>query len=323
MPESTRFRTVRLGERGPEVRELCIGTLTMSPIQAGLSTDAGAGVIAAAIDAGVTFVDTAVRYGTHPHVREAPCRVENPDGIVVSSKSPAHTADEMRGDIELTCSELGRDSLDIYLMHLIRPGDDWQSRAGAFDELRRARDAGTVGCIGISSHTVGALDCAMGNGDIDVVHACVNMRGFGVTDGSVDDLLAALGQLRSEGKGVYAMKPLGGGHLRHGAAEALNFVRELAEVDAVAVGMKSAAEVAANAAIFRGEGVTDEMVAACGSVERKLLINRLCIGCGACVERCDQGALSLVDGKSQVDRDKCILCGYCVETCPVFAIRVV
>ena len=119
------------------------------------------------------------------------------------------------------------------------------------------------------------------------------------------------------------MKPLGGGHLRKTAPEALSFVRSLDEVDAVAVGMKSAAEVAVNAAIFRGEEVTAGMIEGLGGVDRRLMINRLCTGCGKCVERCDQGALSLVDGKSTVDRDKCIICGYCVETCPVFAIRVV
>ena len=317
------LKKVKLGDRSPEVTELCLGTLTMSPIQADMSPGEGADVICAAIARGVTYVDTAVRYNTHPHVREALSRLDDPDSIVVSTKSPARTRDEMRDEIDLTCRELGRDTIDIYLMHLIKPGSDWEERSGAFDELRRARDSGKVRCIGMSSHTVGALDAAMGNDGIDIVHACVNAKGFGITDGSLDDVRAALRQLKSEGKGVYAMKPLGGGHLRETAAESLNLVRSFPEVDVVALGMKSIAEVEMNVAIFSDEPVTDEMIGNAKGVERKLMINRLCVGCEKCIERCDQGALSLVDGKSVVDRDKCIICGYCVETCPVFAIRVI
>jgi predicted aldo/keto reductase-like oxidoreductase len=305
------------------VSELGVGTLTMSPIQADIGVERGAEVIAAALDSGVSFIDTAMSYRTYPHVREGLRRAGDPDGVVIASKSHGHTAEEMRSEITGAREALGRDRIDVYLMHLIRPGDDWASRAGAFDELRRARDAGIVGCIGISSHTVGALGCALGNPDIDVVHSCVNMLGYGVTDGTLDDLRAALGRLRREGKGVYAMKPLGGGHLRVKAEEAINFVRALPEVDALVVGMKSTAEVAMNVAIFRGERVDDYTARAAASVERRLLVNQLCTGCGRCVERCDQKALSIVDKRSTPDRSKCILCGYCVEECPVFAIRVV
>ena len=58
-----------------------------------------------------------------------------------------------------------------------------------------------------------------------------------------------------------------------------------------------------------------------------------CIGCGACIDTCDQGALSLDESKadpkkgkkvqSVVDLTKCILCGYCAEVCPEFTIRII
>jgi len=323
------MKTVKLGARGPEVTELALGTLTMSPIQADIGREAGAEVVRAALDAGITFIDTAVRYSTHPHVREGLSRAGAsaapgaPGGVVLATKSPSRTADDMKRELDTTFEELGRSSVDVYLMHLIRPGTDWAERDGAFRELCRARDAGRVGCVGISSHTVAGLDCAMGNDEIEIIHACVNQKGFGVTDGTLDDLLRALGKLKSEGKGVYAMKPLGGGHLGKVAAEALNFVRGLDEVDAVAVGMKSAREVEANVAIFSDRPVDEALAAELAGLERRLMINRLCTGCGECVKRCDQGALALVDGKSEVDREKCIICGYCVESCPVFSIRVI
>jgi len=49
--------------------------------------------------------------------------------------------------------------------------------------------------------------------------------------------------------------------------------------------------------------------------------DKLCIGCGACVNVCPFGALKLVDGVAVVDMDICTLCGACVETCPVNAIE--
>ena len=50
-----------------------------------------------------------------------------------------------------------------------------------------------------------------------------------------------------------------------------------------------------------------------------------CEGCGACVKRCQVGALSL-SSKNQparVDRDRCIGCGVCVPGCPTHAITLV
>ena len=48
-----------------------------------------------------------------------------------------------------------------------------------------------------------------------------------------------------------------------------------------------------------------------------------CTGCGACVDKCPKGAISLqVDGnsaKAHTDRSACVDCGACVEVCPADA----
>ena len=43
-----------------------------------------------------------------------------------------------------------------------------------------------------------------------------------------------------------------------------------------------------------------------------------CIGCGACVDRCPMFAISLVDGKCEMNR-QCVRCGQCALVCPVQA----
>ncbi len=49
----------------------------------------------------------------------------------------------------------------------------------------------------------------------------------------------------------------------------------------------------------------------------------LCEGCGTCVEKCQMGALKLVDNVSQVNLDFCLGCGNCVSSCPSGAIHLV
>jgi pyruvate formate lyase activating enzyme len=40
-----------------------------------------------------------------------------------------------------------------------------------------------------------------------------------------------------------------------------------------------------------------------------------CIGCGACLERCEQHAHIAVDGQRQFLRERCVACGRCADTC--------
>jgi len=46
-----------------------------------------------------------------------------------------------------------------------------------------------------------------------------------------------------------------------------------------------------------------------------------CVGCGACVAACPVGAISMKDGKAEIDQEKCIHCGKCFDACPHNVIR--
>jgi len=45
-----------------------------------------------------------------------------------------------------------------------------------------------------------------------------------------------------------------------------------------------------------------------------------CTGCGACINICPQGAISMANNKAIIDRTKCTECQKCYQVCPEGAI---
>ena len=47
-----------------------------------------------------------------------------------------------------------------------------------------------------------------------------------------------------------------------------------------------------------------------------------CTGCMTCIRNCPEDAISLVDGKAEIDHERCIGCGKCISVCPENAVRI-
>ena len=46
-----------------------------------------------------------------------------------------------------------------------------------------------------------------------------------------------------------------------------------------------------------------------------------CVGCGICIRECPVDAISMKEGKAEIDMEKCIRCGKCHDICPQETVR--
>ncbi len=318
------LRKRKLGRTGIEVTELCLGTLILGNLQANIEPEEGAKTVRRALELGINFIDTAKTYKTHIHVKLGSGSFRD---TVIATKSPVKTAGEMLDDVETCLRELDRETIDIFHLHLVRSKTDMSEREGALDALIKCRQAGKIRAIGLSAHGVEGVKCVLDYDEIDVVFPVMNMDGLGITDGTQEEMLETLREIQSSGRGLYVMKPLGGGHLIKNIPKAIGYLQDLNLFNSISVGLKTPEEVEVMLGVFEHDTYAIDRAYEMGKdrTNQKHLIvyDFICENCGACVDACDQGALSLNEKCAEVNPELCILCGYCAAVCPRFAIRVI
>lgn len=311
---------VMLGNTGIEVSRLCFGGLVIGPLQAGLTVDEGAQIILKAFELGINFIDTAELYGTYPHIREAVKRWGRTP--VIATKSYAHTAEGAAESLEQARKCLDMDVIDIFLLHEQESRLTLRGHREALDYYLLQKMKGRIRAVGVSTHNVEVVDACIKMPEIDVIHPIVNINGIGIGDGNINDMLCALQKAYGYGKGIYSMKPLGGGNLLKSFDDCMRFVLGIPFIHSIAVGMQSIEEVIANTCVFEGRNIPCEIQNSPGRKEKRLHIDSWCQACGRCVEKCRHDALNILDDRLHVDNGKCLLCGYCGSVCPQFAIKI-
>ncbi|HEX3029854.1 MAG TPA: aldo/keto reductase [Clostridia bacterium] len=314
------MKYVKLGNTGIEVSRLCFGGLVIGPLQKNMPVVQAAEVINRAFELGVNFIDTAELYGTYPHIREAVRQFGKLP--VISTKSYAYSIEGAKASLEKARKELDMDVIDIFMLHEQESRLTLRGHREALDYYISAKQKGIVRAVGVSTHNIEVVEACADMPEIDVIHPLINIKGIGIGDGKIEDMLRAVERAHSKGKGIYSMKALGGGNLLKSFKESMDFVMELPYVDSIAVGMQSTEEVTANVRLFNGEMSETELNGFLEKQVRKLHIDYWCEGCGKCVQRCGQDALSIIDGKAVVNYEKCVLCSYCGSACPQFAIKI-
>lgn len=115
-----------------------------------------ADVVRAALDLGLTMIDTARVYGTEPAVGQA-LRGRRRENVVVSSKSPYRdrqghllTAQAFEDNIDTSLRELGLEMIDIYFIHGLQKDAYTQVRELYLPVLQRARQQGKIRFFGLT-----------------------------------------------------------------------------------------------------------------------------------------------------------------------------
>lgn len=309
-----------LGKSGLHVFPLAFGTLTISPMQRDFPPEKGAELILYAASQGIDLFDTAQLYDTYEPLRLA--LKQRPD-LKVSTKSYAWDRPTAQEAFDDARRKLDMDVIPVFLMHEQEDMLTLKGHREAFDFYLEQKAKGLIQAVGFSTHRVAAVDYAPRYPGVDVIHPLINRTGVGIPDGTRDDMAAAIQRAHAAGIGVFAMKPLGGGHLLKSPAEAFDYLNGLGCIDAVCCGMQSQDEIDVNLRLM--EGLAPDPAAALRTQRepRRLIIHDWCRACGKCVERCRQGALSIQDGLCVCDQTKCVRCGYCAPVCEEFCIKVI
>ena len=229
---------VPLGNTGIKLSRMAMGTGTngvrKSSVQARLGLRGLGQLLARGYDQGLTFWDTADQYGTHEHLREG-MRQVGKNNVVVLTKTRARTAAEMKSDLDRFRRELGRDHLDIVLLHCMTT-DNWNKElAGPMEVLSRAREQGVVRAHGVSCHTLGALKTAAKEPWVQVDLARINAAQAEM-DADPATVLAVLRQMKAAGKAIIGMKIFGAGKLSHDTDRALRYCAANQLLDAFTIG---------------------------------------------------------------------------------------
>ncbi|AFS78349.1 aldo/keto reductase [Gottschalkia acidurici 9a] len=313
---------VKLGNTGILVSRLCFGSLTMGPLQANLTISEGANLIEYAFEQGVNFLDTAEIYDNYGYIKKAFENIKR-DKYIISTKSYSYSKETAEVSLKKALDGIGTDYIDIFLLHEQESEYTIKGHYEAIEYFLKAKEKGIIRALGISTHNVAGVNAICKYDELDIIHPIINKIGIGIQDGTVEDMLKAIKAAYDKGKGIYAMKPLGGGHLIKDVESSFNYVRDIPFIHSIAIGMQSLEEIDGNVSLINNGYIPNEIKKKIDKKQRRLQIADWCIGCGACVSTCKNDGIEIIDGKAQPIKGKCIFCGYCAPKCPEFCIKVI
>ena len=197
------METRPLGRGGPHVPVMCFGAWGISGIMGSMTDERAVTVAEAALDAGLTFIDTAEGYSVSESVIGRVIRGRRDRLFLATKLSGDHSLDHLRSAVENSLAALGTDYIDLYQLHRPDPESPIEETMG---ELMRLRDQGKIRYVGVSNFSVEQIEGALPYGPIASAQPLYNM------------LQRANGErlipwCRKQGIGVLCYSPLGKGLL--------------------------------------------------------------------------------------------------------------
>lgn len=302
--------------------KICFGTLSLSPLQCNYSMKEKTSLLLYAFQNGINFFDTAELYDNYDILRELIKNINRND-IYISTKSYAYSKETLDRSVDKALTEMNTDYLDVFMIHEQESIHTFRGHYAAIERLQELKALGVVRNIGISTHFYEAVRAIGIQKEVDIIHPIFNEKGIGIVDGNIEQMTEAMKKVKSMGKRILGMKPLGGGHLTDDPVRSLRFSFDSPLVDWTAVGMRYREEIDFNLSVLNKTSNHELLLDTISRKPRSLNIAEWCTGCGDCITRCQQGSLQLIEGKCVVDQDKCVLCSYCATACRDFCIKII
>ena len=227
---------ITLGKTGLRVSKMGFGGI---PIQRVTAEEAKA-LLEAVESAGVNYIDTARGYTVSEELIGQAIEGRR-DKFVLATKSMARDREAMAKDIETSLGNLRTDYIDLYQIHnpSVQQLEQVCAPGGALEALLEAKEAGRIGHLGLTAHSLEVFQRALELEWVETV-----MFPYNIVENQGADLME---QAAEKNVGFIGMKPLAGGAIED-AALALRYIAANPHVSVVIPGMYAPGEVAQNAA---------------------------------------------------------------------------
>ena len=314
---------ITLGKTGLKISRLGFGGIPIQRVDAAATRK----LIVAMAEKGINYIDTARGYTvSESFLGEA---LEGyRDKFILATKSMARDKAGMAADIETSLKILRTDYIDIYQIHnpnleqleqVIAPG-------GALEALLEAKEAGKIGHIGLTGHTMELFEKAVTLPWVETF-----MFPYNIVERQGEELVHKCAE---NNIGFIAMKPLAGGAIED-ANLALRFICANPDVSVVIPGMYDLKEIDMNlSAVENTSPLTQEELTKMAEIREQLGSNfcRRCNYCQPCTAGINISGIFLFQGYLDryglgdwakeryntlpVKASDCTQCGVCEPRCP-------
>ena len=312
-----------LGKTGLRISLLGFGGIPIQRIDA-----AGTKVLMRQMmEAGVNYIDTARGYTvSESYLGEALEGIR--EHFILATKSMARTKDAMAADIETSLHNLRTDFIDLYQVHnpSLAQLEQVCGAGGALEALVEARDAGKIGHIGLTAHSVEVFEKALELSWVETI-----MFPYNIVESQGEALIAKCAE---KNIGFVVMKPLAGGAIED-ATIAIRYICANPNICVVIPGMADPAELDQNlAAASNPTPLSQEELAKIQQIRNELGTQfcRRCNYCAPCAAGISIPNVFLFDGylsrygladwakgrysSMAKTASDCIGCGVCETRCP-------
>ncbi len=246
---------VTLGRSGVKVTRLALGTGTFSGrVQRELGQEQFTRLVRHAYDRGVRFFETAESYTGMPEMLAIALKGIPRDSYQIMTKYTTRGTEDAKVKIDRFRKQLNSEYFDILLLHCVRTPTWSEDLKRLQDDFSEAKQKKVILSKGASVHGLPALRAFPGNRWLDIAMIRMNHQGSHMDTpetrdvdipGNVEEVVAHVHKVKSQGAGVISMKLVGEGSFTSAEDRqaALNFAFGVAGVDAVTIGYKSTAEV--------------------------------------------------------------------------------